>query len=275
MNALLRAVSCGISTALASDQLKVVLKEVFLQTTRNDVIKREAVGTIADFVQVAGESKRLRMALLQVMAETMNDTEFTKGALTVLGDTAKNDEIRTSALLVAKTAVRDLMNDNTFMADVTSEITHSGLSVMRDEDIRDAMISVAKVAIVEALRDEQFLATLRETAASSLSDGILYRGAARGVVGALNPFGGGKKKSEEQEDDHSPRRKLKRPDGLPDSQLQSSMASLPGNSSWGDFDSVGGYESCGFRSDSEESNTAACAEEEKADEAHTQTSSAD
>merc|ERR1740121_2636007 len=93
-----------------------------------------------------------------------------------------------SCLRVIKIATTDAMRDSGFVSDVTSTITNAGISVIKDDDIRESMVNVGKLAIVHALRDEGFLRVLRETLAESLKDGNIYRGAAAGVVGALNPW---------------------------------------------------------------------------------------
>eukprot|EP00747_Dinoflagellata_sp_TGD_P178802 gnl/TRDRNA2_/TRDRNA2_28456_c0_seq1.p1 gnl/TRDRNA2_/TRDRNA2_28456_c0~~gnl/TRDRNA2_/TRDRNA2_28456_c0_seq1.p1 ORF type:complete len:395 (-),score=61.79 gnl/TRDRNA2_/TRDRNA2_28456_c0_seq1:97-1245(-) len=233
MNLILHAVSEGIRKSMANDRLKAALKEVIVESMRYEELDGEIMKTMSRCMVVAARDKSLRHALLTVMTESLKEDGLSKDVLVALSDASQSQGLRDAALSLVKNALKD----SRFMSDIALAFVQSGLSVLKDEEISCAMISMAKVAIEAGFKDEAFCSTLHEIAASSLRSGVMYRQAARGVVGALNPFSGRRKDelgAEHQEEAY--KTKLKRPAGLDDYRISS-------QDSWGDF------ESCGYRTD--------------------------
>jgi len=237
MNLMLDAVSEGIRKSMANDRLKAALKEVVVESMRYDELDSEIMQTMSRCMVVASRDQSLRRALLTVITESFKDDGLLKGVLVALPDASQSRDLRDTLLSVVKNALKD----SRFMSEFASAFAQSGVSVLKDEEVSRAMISMAKVAIEAGLKDESFCSTLHEIAASSLSSGVMYRQAARGVVGALNPFNGRRKdelNAEYQFQEESYKTKLKRPAGLDDYRIRAD--------SWGDF------ESCGYRSDDDD-----------------------
>lgn len=201
---LLKAFSDGVRKAVAHDHLRAALKDAVIEGMRFEQLHNEIVGTLTGSMITASRDKGLRGALLSVLTEALRDEGFMTEMLATMTDAtisaSKNRDLRDSVLNVAKSAITDAMKDEGFVADVTSTITSAGISAARDEEVRETMVNIGKIAITDALRDECFIGVLRETFANSLRDGSIYRGAALGVVGALNPFSGRRKDAREIEE---------------------------------------------------------------------------
>eukprot|EP00930_Biecheleria_cincta_P026438 TRINITY_DN18636_c0_g1_i1.p1 TRINITY_DN18636_c0_g1~~TRINITY_DN18636_c0_g1_i1.p1 ORF type:complete len:316 (+),score=65.57 TRINITY_DN18636_c0_g1_i1:44-949(+) len=192
MNRLLQVVSNSISKAKAHEEFKRELKDVIVEAMRVEQLHNEIVGTLTGSMVAASKDKSMRAALLSVITSSLKDEGFMQEMLDNMTaatvSAANNKELLASVLTVAKIAITDAMKDAGFVADVTSTMASAGISVARDEAVRDAMLGVAKAAVLDALRDEAFLDAIRGSLADSLRDGNIYRGAAAGMVGALNPF---------------------------------------------------------------------------------------
>jgi len=234
MDLMLHAVSDGIRKARANDQLKAALKDVIVESMRYEELDGEIMRAMSRCMVVAARDRGLRHALLTLISESLKDDGLLQGVLLALPDASQSRGLPDTLLSTVKNALKD----SRFMVDVASAFAQSGVSVLKDEEISRAMISMAKVAIDAGLKDEAFCSTLHEIAASSLGSGVMYRQAARGVVGALNPFSGRRKSDElgTEYQEESFMTKLKRPEGLDDYHLSS-------QEHWGDF------ESCGYHTD--------------------------
>ncbi|CAK0792488.1 unnamed protein product [Prorocentrum cordatum] len=203
-DALLGAAGSVIRQATAHQELKAALKCAVVEGMRFEQLHDEIVGTLTGSMVAASRDKGLRGALLSIITTALRDEEFMSQMLATMTDAtvsaAQNRHLRDSVLGVAKIAITDAVKDESFVADVTTALTDAGLRAARDGEIRGALVDIAKVAIVEALKDDSFLQVLRETVANSLRDGQIYRGAALGVLGAINPFGRGRAPAEEAEE---------------------------------------------------------------------------
>jgi len=197
---LFRAVGDLVEAARVNDELKVALQTTVIDSMRFEQLHNEIVGTLTGSMVAASKDKGLRSALLGVITESLKDEAFMSQMLRAMTDAtisaAQNKELRESILLVVKSAITDVLKDEEYVSRITKAMTGAGIQVIGDRQIREDMIEVTKIAITDALKDESFLAILRETLANSLKDGRIYRGAAAGVMGALNPFGRGARRDE-------------------------------------------------------------------------------
>merc|ERR1712046_22280 len=82
--------------------------------------------------------------------------------------------------------------DEGFIADMLAILTRAGtracISASGDEELRQALTCVTKVAVADALQDERFMSAFRAAICESMRDGNIYRSAASGIVGAINPW---------------------------------------------------------------------------------------
>ena len=68
------------------------------------------------------------------------------------------------------------------------EVTDAAATVMEETQVREAWMNVIKCAVIDALNDAQFMAAITDTVKVTLQDTSMYSSAAKGALGALNPF---------------------------------------------------------------------------------------
>jgi len=196
VNRLVQEVSESIVKEGLDVRAKTAMREAALEAMRFEELHSAIVETLTGSMIAASRDKSLRAALLGVITAALKDEGFVEDMLSTMTaatiSAAKNRELRDSVLGIAKSAITDTMKDSGFLDDMTSALTSAGIRASQDESVQSAMVDIGKAAVTEALRDERFLQIIRDTLANSLKDGNIYRGAAMGVVGALNPWGRGR-----------------------------------------------------------------------------------
>lgn len=194
---MLAAFSDAIRKAITNNQYKAALKEAVIEALRDAELQREIVCTISSAAIAASEDQGLRDALLsvskQALSQALKDEGFMSDMLATMTEAtvsaAKNRDLRDSILGVIKDAVADALKDEGFMGEMLTTGSRALVLASQDQELLSAMSNVTKLAVTDALRDGGFQAAFREAVCDSLKDSNIYRGAAAGVVGALNPFG--------------------------------------------------------------------------------------
>lgn len=197
LDPLLNAVSDAIRKAITNSQFKAALKEAVIDSLRDDELQKEMICTLSSGAIAASKDAGFLAAILSVtkdaVTQALKDEGFIAEMLSTLtGATvmaSRDEELRGTVLSVVKDAVTDSLKDDGFMADMLSTITGAAISASKDQGLRDAMLSVTKDAVADALRDEGVMCAFRDAMCQSLKDSNIYRAAAAGVVGSLNPFG--------------------------------------------------------------------------------------
>jgi len=193
---ILDVISDAVRKAITHNQFKVALKEVVAYSLRDEELQNEMISTITTATIAASKDRGLRSALLSVMKDAVTDALKDEGfmaemlsTITSASISAAQDQVLRKAMLdLAKEAITDALKDEGFMSDMLSTLTAAAVSASKDPGLRDALLAVTKDAVTDALRDETFMSSFRGAICDSLKDSSMYRAAAVGVVGTLNPF---------------------------------------------------------------------------------------
>merc|ERR1712129_506836 len=110
-----------------------------------------------------------------------------------MGVAAARDKNLRAALL---SVISEALRDEGFMAEMTSTMAEATVCAARNKELMDSCLQVIKIATTDAMRDSGFvseiteagMSVIRETLAESLKDGNIFRGAAGGVLSAINPW---------------------------------------------------------------------------------------
>eukprot|EP00405_Crypthecodinium_cohnii_P008136 CAMPEP_0206420800 /NCGR_PEP_ID=MMETSP0324_2-20121206/1079_1 /ASSEMBLY_ACC=CAM_ASM_000836 /TAXON_ID=2866 /ORGANISM="Crypthecodinium cohnii, Strain Seligo" /LENGTH=285 /DNA_ID=CAMNT_0053884795 /DNA_START=209 /DNA_END=1063 /DNA_ORIENTATION=- len=189
------AASDAIRRAITNREVLSTMKAAILEAARDEELQQQLMVTITSAGIDTFRNAELRSALLAVtkdaISEALKDDGFMQDMISTISmamlSTAQNRELRDTALGVVKQAVTDALKDEGFMEDMLSVITKSAIAASGDVDLRNALLDVTKEAVTDALKDEEFIAAFRQAMCDSLKDGNIYRSAAAGVVGSLNP----------------------------------------------------------------------------------------
>jgi len=189
---LFRAMAGSMRAAGQDEHLNSAMQESALEMMRSERMHAEVVQVMTGALVAVSRSKELRAALVKVVKESLGDETFTSDMRTTMLDTmlagVKNKALMNSYLKVGRIAITHAMNDASFVSDVTTAMTNAGMTVMSDENRRESMSNAMKLAMVNALRDEELLGLIGQMLSTTMRDGSIYRGAARGMLGALNPL---------------------------------------------------------------------------------------
>jgi len=198
LNRLLDVAAESMRKLILSAQVRKVMIDVVLDVVRDHDLQDELLSIMTQVVIKASADRRMRDAILGVCKEAMldvlKDENFTAEMIHALTDAAigasKNKELRDKLVDVVKEGVGDALKDEDFMKEMLNVLTTAAVVASKDRDLLDSVSAVITEAGTLVLKDEVFIGSLRDTICASMTDHNIYRSAASGVVGSLNPFRG-------------------------------------------------------------------------------------
>lgn len=193
---LMLAFTGSIRRAVANKEVMGTMKSALIEAAQDEDLQQQLLTTMTRAGINAFRDRDLRTMLLGVVkeavSEALKDKAFMEDMVRTISmavlHAAENRELRDATLKIVKEAVFDALSDERFMEQMLSMLTKSVVAASRDVELRDAMVGCTKEAVRDALKDDAFISSFREALCDSLKDSNIYRSAAAGVVGSLNPF---------------------------------------------------------------------------------------
>jgi len=175
------SLSLGVLLALGAIAVSPWARQL---STMPKTLKGQAVRELIDVLK-PGLAGALPGALAASLSSEATSKAMVKLATTFL------DELRTDkcfhdavSRIVLETIVKNT-EMKSFVVDLLHEAANTG---MEESRMREAWMDVIKLAVIDALRDKEFMSVITGTIKASLKDSDLFTSAAKGAVGALNPF---------------------------------------------------------------------------------------